>query len=37
MNKASTNKKMKIKNISWDILPSTDHRGKLRKPSRENM
>ena len=37
MNKASTNEKMKIKNISWDILPSTDHRGKLRKPSRENM
>ena len=36
MNKASTNEKMKIKNTSWDILPSTDHCGKLRKPSGKN-
>lgn len=36
MNKASTNEKMIIVNTSWDILPSTDHCGKLRKPSREN-
>lgn len=36
MNKASTNEKMKFKISSWDILPSTDHCGKLRKPSGEN-
>lgn len=33
MNKASTNEKMKTKNISWEILPSTDHRGKLENPA----
>ena len=36
MNKGSTNEKVKIKNTSWDILPSTDHCGKLRKPSGKN-